>query len=151
MPGPPDQLTLQLGAFPRRTGLFVGCDRRIPATGARCLRCPGQPVEKGRIVECVDVVHDPESCLSNLLVQSSITEPPILPGVDQGFSIVSFERDGVPLDVSPVAPGALFAVDIHPEEAEFVEVVTHSSLHLEVFQAKVSLDTAAVAPLGISS
>jgi len=110
---------------------------------------PGQPVEKGRVVGYVDVVHDPESRLSNLLVQTSITEPQIRPGVDRGFSIVAFERDGVPLDVRPVAPGASLVVDIHPEEGQFAEVVTHSSIHLEFFQAKISSGAAPVAPLGI--
>ena len=111
--------------------------------------CPGQLVEKGGVVGLVDVVDVPESRLSNLLTRRGITQPPIRPGVGRGFTVVAYERNGVPFEVCPFAPGAWLVVDVHPEEGKLAELVADTSFHLEFLNAKVSLSTAAVAPLGV--
>lgn len=90
---------------------------------------PGQQIKKDWI-EKTSMAHHPESQLSNHLIRRSFTELLIRLGAGWGFSIVAFERDGVPRDIRQIAPGAWFVVDVYPKMGSSAEVVTHLSLHL---------------------
>lgn len=134
------------GPFGEVRPLFRNWIGGVPLRGLGLFDGSGQLVQKGRVVGFLDVVHVPKPRLPDFLARTVISEPLVQSGVNLGFSVVPYQRDGVPFEDRPVALRPRLIVDGHPEEGQITEIITDPTFQFEFLKAKLSAGTTGFPP-----